>query len=145
MAQACPINFTTVDHAASRIGSFLATGIVALIFLTGSAVWLYALVIDLLVRLYGNKQFSPLFRTAQLLRRLLRLQERNVDGAAKRVAEHFGLLFVLLMIAAAFFGLTHTLQAVAALYVFCLLLDAAFGFCVGCKVYHLYRLIAGAL
>jgi len=145
MAQACPINFTTVDHTAGRIGSLLAAGIVALFFLTGSAVWLYALGIDLLVRLYGNKQFSPISRTSQRLRRLLRLRERNVDGAAKHVAEHFGLLFVLLMIAAAAFGLTHTLQAVAALYVFCLLLDAAFGFCVGCKVYHLYRLMAGAL
>ena len=70
---------------------------------------------------------------------------RNVDGAAKNVAGHFGLLFILLMIAAAHLGLVHTLQAVAALYVFCLLLDTAFSFCVGCKVYYLYRLIAGAL
>jgi len=145
MAQVCPINFTTVDNTASRIGSLLTSGIVGLFFLTDHPVWLYALGIDLLVRLYGNKQYSPLFQAAKTLRQLLRLPVRKADGAAKNVAGHFGLLFVLLMIAAAQFGLVHTLQAVAAVYVLCLLMDAAFSFCVGCKVYYLYRLIAGSV
>jgi hypothetical protein len=145
MAQACPINFTSVDNTASRIRSLLAAGVVGLFFLTGHPAWLYALGIDLMLRLYGNRQFSPLFQTARTLQSLLRLPERKVDGAAKRVAGFFGLLFVSLMIAAASMGLHGPLAAVAALYVLCLLMDAAFNFCVGCKVYHLYRLVAGSV
>ena len=143
MSQACPINFTTVDNTASRIGSLLTSGIVGLFFVTGHPVWLYALGFDIMVRLYGNKQFSPLFQASRLLRGLLHLPIRKADGAAKSVAGHFGLLFVLLMIAASHLGLAILLQVIAAVYVFCLLLDTVSGFCVGCKVYYLYRLICG--
>lgn len=141
MAQACPINFTAADNTVSRIVSLLAAGMVALFFVTGAQPWLYALGADLLVRLYGNKQCSPLYRLATALKRLMRLPTQKVDGAAKSVAGHFGLLFVLLLIAAAAFGLQAMLVAVAAVYVVCLLMDVLFNFCVGCKVYYLYRLI----
>ncbi|WP_345973542.1 DUF4395 family protein [Sulfurimonas diazotrophicus] len=144
MAQACPINFTAADNTVSRILSLLTTGIVALFFLTGVAPLLFALGADLLVRLHGNKHFSPLYQSAVLLKRLMRLPEQKVDGAAKSVAGHFGLLFILLLIVAASLGLQPMLVAVASIYVLCLLMDVLFNFCVGCKVYYLYRLIGGA-
>jgi len=144
MAQACPINFSTVDNTVSRTISLLATGVVALFFITGALPWLYALGADLLVRLYGNKQYSPLYQLAVTLKRLMHLPTQKVDGAAKNVAGHFGLLFVLLQIVAASLGLHYMLAAVAAVYVLCLLMDVLFNFCVGCKVYYLYRLVSKA-
>ncbi|MHC3994311.1 DUF4395 family protein [Thiomicrolovo sp. ZZH C-3] len=144
MAQACPVNFTAVDNTVSRILSLLSAGVVALFFVTGAVPLLFALGADLLVRLYGNKHYSPLFQSAAALKRLMHLPAQKVDGAAKSVAGHFGLLFILLLIVAASLGLQAVLVAVASVYVLCLLMDVLFNFCVGCKVYYLYRLIGGA-
>jgi hypothetical protein len=142
MAQACPINFSSVDNTVSRTVSLFSAGIVVLFIVTGHLFWLYALGTDLLVRLYGNKQYSPLFRAAVGLKRILRLPSHKVDGAAKKVAGHFGLLFIVLQIMTVSLGLHYTFGAIAAVYLLCLLMDVAFNFCVGCKVYYLYRLIA---
>ena len=143
MAQACPINFSSVDNTVSRTISFLTAFVVALFFVTGQVAWLYALAADLLVRLYGDKRYSLMFRSATGIKHLLRLPTRKVDGAAKKVAGHFGLLFILLQIAAVSFGWTKLLEAVAAIYVLCLLMDVLINFCVGCKVYYLYRIFTG--
>jgi len=143
MAQACPINFSSVDNTVSRTVSFFSAVAVALFFETGSLLWLYALGADLLVRLYGNKHYSPLFLAASGIKRALRLPTQRVDGAAKKVAGHFGLFFIVLQISAAHFGLHAALVGAAAVYVLCLVLDVLFSFCVGCKVYYLYRMLAG--
>jgi len=145
MAQACPINFTSVDNTIGRLSSLFSAGVVSLFLLTGTSLWLFLLGTDLMIRLYGNKQFSLIDQTSKIIKRFFRLPTRTVDGAAKNVAGHFGLLFIVLMIAASFLGLTYTLDAIAGTYLFCLLLDVFFSFCVGCKVYHIYRLFAGAV
>lgn len=142
MSQACPINFTTIDNTLSRVVSLLTVIVVSLFFLTQNPLLLLMLCIDLIIRLYGNARVSPLFQLARALQRIFRLPTRRVDGGAKRVAGHFGLLFVLLMLAAFTLGMQPALVVVAATYMLCLALDAVFGFCAGCKIYHLYRMLA---
>lgn len=144
MAQACPINFTSVDNTVSRICSLLTIGVVALFFATGQVLWLYILGADLLIRLYGNKHYSLLFLLAQMLRQTMKLPSRKVDGAAKKVAGMFGVALIASLIVAAHAGLSATLLIVGAVYAACLLLDVVFGFCLGCKVYYLFRLVAKA-
>jgi len=143
MAQACPINFTTADNTVSRTISLLSAVTVSLFFVSGQVFWLYALGADLLVRLYGNKHYSPLYQAASGLKQLLHLPTMHVDGAAKKVAGHFGLLFIVLQIAANHLGLHYMFDAVAGIYLLCLLMDVAFNFCVGCKVYYLYCMTVG--
>ena len=144
MAQACPINFSTVDNTVSRIVSLLTVLVVFLSTVTDYLLPLYFLGGDLALRLYGYKHFSVLFHTAKGIKQLLQLPTYTVDGAAKQVAGHFGLLFILLLIVTANAGLSLTFNAVAGVYLLCLLMDVFLNFCVGCKVYYLYRLVSGA-
>lgn len=144
MSQACPINFTTIDNTLSRVVSLLTVIVVSLFFLTQTPLLLLMLCIDLVIRLYGNTHMSPLFQSARALQRILRLPIRRVDGGAKRVAGHFGLLFALLMLAAFSLNMHLALVAIAATYVLCLLLDTFLNFCAGCKIYHLYRMLSKA-
>lgn len=144
MAQACPINFKTVDNTLSRINSLQTAAVVSLFVATAQPIWLYLLAADLLLRLYGYKPMSPIYRISGVVKRLLRLPTQNVDGASKSVAGHFGLLFILLLIVASHLGLHLTVDIVAGTFVLCLLMDVFLNFCVGCKVYHLYRLLTGA-
>lgn len=141
MAQACPINFTTVDETISRIISLFTMTLVVIFVFTDVKTVLIVLGIDLLVRLYGDKKLSPLFHAAEWVKQLLKLPTSNVDGAAKKVAGHFGLIFILLLLLSAFVGNALLLNAVAGVFVGCLLLDLLFGFCLGCKMYHLYHLV----
>jgi hypothetical protein len=60
MAQACPINFSTVDNTISRINSLQTAVVVTLFALTANPLWLYLLGIDLMIRLHGNQRFSPI-------------------------------------------------------------------------------------
>ncbi len=141
MAQACPVNFTTIDSHAGRIGSALTLLLVVSYIASGNVAILFFLTADLLVRLYGDKAFSPVSALSSRLMRLLRLGARPVDGAAKHVAGHFGLLFSVLLIVTHFLHADTAAYAVAAVFGLCLLMDAVFNFCVGCKIYRFYLLL----
>jgi hypothetical protein len=141
MAQACPINFTSVDNTVSRICSLLTLGVVALFFVTGQLFWLYLLGADLLMRIFGSKHYSLIFLLAQTLRQTMKLPSRKVDGAAKKVAGLFGCALIASMIVLTYAGLTVALHIAGAVFAVCLLLDVAFGFCLGCKVYYLFRIV----
>lgn len=141
MAQACPVNFTTIDSRASRIGSALILLLVISYMATGNVAILFFLTADLLLRLYGNSALSPVSVLSRRLMALLRIQTRPVDGAAKHVAGHFGLLFSVLLILMHFLHADAAAYGIAAVFGLCLLMDAVFNFCVGCKVYYLYLLL----
>lgn len=143
MAQACPINYTTVDNTLSRTASLMTAIIVTLFLVTGMPVWLFLLGADLTIRLYGNPNGSFVYRLSALIKRLFHLPTRRVDGAAKKVAGHFGLLFIALLLAASFLQLAATQYVIGIVFLVCLLLDVTINFCAGCKVYHLYRLLRG--
>ena len=139
MAQACPVNFTTMDDTVSRIVSALTALAVAGAAFFSTEIPLCFVAADLLVRLYGNSRFSPLFRLALRIRDALGLPERRVDGAAKKVAGHFGLFFLLMLILTPGLPLWHL--GILTLFLFCLFLDVVTGFCVGCRIYHLWRMV----
>ncbi len=141
MAQACPVNFISVDNTASRIVSAL-TAAVVIVAVGFNWPWLLGLLlIDLFVRLHGNKRYSPLYRTAATLKALLALPSRPVDSAAKKVAGHFGLVFIGALTAALLLHWDDTATVIALVFIACLLMDVTLDFCVGCKVYHLYRFV----
>lgn len=141
MSKACPVNFTTIDNTVSRIVSLMTFVIVIAAVSTQSALLFYLLGTDLVIRLYGNKQYSILFNAASALKRIMHLKTKSVDGASKNVAGHFGLLFIVLLIGTLHLGLSAGMLAITAVFAVCLLLDVVFDFCMGCKVYHLYRIL----
>lgn len=141
MAQACPINFTTIDNTASRIGSAVTAAVLTLFVITANPVWMFWLAADLLIRLHGNRQYSLVFQLSKQIKQLLRLPASPVDGAAKHVAGHFGLLFAVTLFIAAYFQMSIAVYVIAGIFGLCLLMDVAVNFCVGCKVYYLYRML----
>jgi hypothetical protein len=144
MAQACPINFSVVDNTISRINSLQTAVVVMLFVLTANPLWLYLLGIDLMIRLHGNQRFSPIYQLSRLVKTLFSLPSQKVDGASKKVAGHFGLLFIVMLVTTSHAGFSVGANMIASIYVLCLLMDVVMNFCVGCKVYHLYRFLARA-
>jgi len=70
---------------------------------------------------------------------LLGLNTEMTDAGAKRLAAHFGLFFVFATLASSLGGLSILTYVSVAVFLFCLGLALLFNYCIGCKIYFIYR------
>jgi len=140
MAQSCPINFQTVDSTITRLNTLSVSILLVFFLISSNPMWLYLLFADFMMRLYGCKTLSLSFQISTLLKSVFRLQDRNVDAAAKSLAAHFGLFFVLLLIATAHLQLSGFIYIISGIFLICLITDLLFDYCVGCKVYYVLKI-----
>ncbi len=139
MARACPVNFQQVDATTVRIISLLVLiSVVAALF--APSFWLFLLLAtDFTIRLYGNVRHSPFYMMAAALQERMGWESSFEDAAAKRLAAHFGLLFMLLLALFSWMGLPVFLYATTGVFLLCSSLEVLFGYCLGCKIYYLYQ------
>ena len=139
MAQSCPLAFRQIDGTIARLNASSVFVLLALFVVSHNPLILIFLGADFTVRLYANKAYSPVFQLSKLLKKALGLKTDMVDAGAKRLAAHFGLFFVLSTLAAYFAGFQILMYGVASVFIFCLSLELLFAYCVGCKIYFIYR------
>lgn len=143
MPKACPINHTTIDATTTRLCSLISTAILGVFMLSGSIGVVVLLIVDLLVRLYGNRSYSLIALAADYFKRFFNLRPQPIDGAVKHIVGHFGLVFLTLLLVSHALGAIAVMYAVAVVYGACMLLDGVTGYCVGCTVYRLYAQLIG--
>ena len=141
MSYSCPLNFEKVDSSASRLSSFIVALLVVSYLFTSVEYILYFLVLDFLIKLFLDKQYSLISITALYIRKLFKIEEKFADGGAKRLAGIFGLLFTSLLVGTHFLGLESFIFIIAGIFLFCSLLDVFFNFCLGCQIYHIVKKI----
>ena len=139
MQQSCPINFQSYDNTTSRISSLNIVILLALYLYTSQIVIMFFVVIDLFIRVFVDKRYSPVYYLSLSVKKLLGLQSVMKDSASKRLATYFGLLFSFLIILFHLLHLQEALYITAGIYMSCLFLDAFFDFCLGCKIYYLIK------
>lgn len=139
MAQACPLIFRQIDGTVARLNALSVTIVLIIFLITTEPLLLLFLAMDFMIRLYGRKPLSPVYQLSLAFKKLLGLQTAMTDAGAKRLAGHFGLAFVFITLAAYFLQLSVIMYGAAALFLFCLILELLFGYCIGCKIYFLYR------
>ena len=141
MAHSCPLAFRQIDGTIARINALSVFLLLLLSVVIPEPLILLFLGFDFMIRLYGNRRYSPIFQVSTLLKRVLGLKSEMVDAGAKRLAGHFGLFFVFAALVSSFAGLTVVMYAIVAVFLLCLLLELLFGYCIGCKIYFIYRKI----
>lgn len=141
MSQACPLIYRQVDATVSRINAFWVLAMLMLFLGTSQNVWLYLLGADFLIRLYGPKSYSPFYRLSSGVKQLLKLPSRMTDAGAKRLAAHFGVLFIVLLLITAHMGLKELELMLGIIFLFCAALELLFDYCIGCKIYYLFQKI----
>ena len=139
MSQSCPLAFRQIDGTIARLNAFSVFVFLTLFVFIPNPLILMLVGADFMIRLYGNKQYSPFFRFSKVLQERFKLPSVMVDAGAKRVAAHFGLFFVFIALGANLAGLSVLMYATVALFLFCLSLELLFAYCIGCKVYFIYR------
>ena len=139
MAQSCPLAFRQIDGTVARLNALSVFLLLALFVFTTNPLILLFLGFDFMIRLYGNKSHSLVFQISTTLKKVFGLKPAMVDVGAKRLAAHFGLFFVFISLAANLAGLNVLMYSAVSVFMFCLSLELLFGYCIGCKIYFIYR------
>ncbi len=139
MGQSCPLTFRQIDGTVARLNALSVFLLLLLFVVVPNPLILLFLGVDFMIRLYGNKNFSPVFQVSKSLQKILHLRAEMTDAGAKRLAAHFGLFFVFISLAANLAGLTIIMYTATAIFLFCLALELLFAYCIGCKIYFIYR------
>lgn len=145
MDQVCPLSFKPIDATTVRIISLFVLLLSMAMIWNDSLLIAIALLLDFTIRLYIDPNYSPLFKLAVWTQRLFGFASRFEDAAAKRLAAHFALVFMLLFALLIAQQQWLWLYVVAALFFACSALEVLFGYCIGCKIYHLYVLFKRAV
>ena len=141
MAQACPLAFRLIDGTLARLSTFFVSFSVIVFLMTDQKFFLYFLLVDFMMRLYGCKKYSLIHNLSIVTKRVFQFSTDMTDAGAKRLAAHFGVVFILLMILESIFHLQTLLFLTVTLFLICTSMEVVFAFCVGCKIYFIIKKI----
>lgn len=141
MSFSCPLSFVQIESNVSRISSFFVASLIAAYLISFNIFILYFVAADFIIRLFFNKNISPIYMLALFVKNTLKINDKFVDSGAKRLAAYFGLTFVILLIGTHFFHSSTSSFVIAGVFMFCSLLDALFNYCLGCKIYFIIKKI----
>jgi Domain of unknown function (DUF4395) len=131
-----------IDPRGPRLGAAVTTIVLAVVLVTGS-VWLLA--VQALVFATGaalGLRYAPYgFAYRKLIRPRLGPPRELEPEAPPRFAQAVGLVFAIVGVAGYAAGLTWLGMAATAAALAAAFLNAAFGFCLGCEMYLLFRRI----
>ena len=131
----CPVSPKVVSERVARLNATFTVLIIALFLYTSNIFLIGFLAVDFLFRGADRPKFSPLAITSKGFARTFDLRPQMINAGPKLFAARIGLVFsvAVFLLNMAGFGVAPIVTAsVLGLFSF---LEAAFGFCVACKIY----------
>lgn len=137
LTPSCPISPNRIDANFVRIIAAEIMIIALLLIVTKELIFALILLFDFSVRIFKMKQLSPLAHIAHFMIRYFKIEPKLCDEAPKRFALYLGGAIALLVTLLYFFHLNLLATTLVAILLVCAFLEAAFDYCIGCKIYHL--------
>ena len=137
--QSCPVSFVKIDANIIRINAFYVAVLFSIYLLTLNKFIILFLIADFIIRLFINKNYSPLFILSGITKTFLHVETKLEDVAPKTLAAYFGLLFLSLIFLSQLFHLNIFFYTISLILLVCLFLEIVFDYCLGCKIYYLYK------
>ena len=137
--KSCPVSFIKIDANIVRINAFYILVLFSLYLFSMNKFIILFLLTDFAIRLFVSKNYSPLYFLSSRTKELLHVRTKLEDNAPKTLATYFGFLFLSLIL---LFDLLHVetlFYATSGMLLVCLFLELAFDYCLGCKIYYLYK------
>lgn len=139
MAKSCPVNFQKINENQVRIQALFITLTACGFIFTGWVVFGIVLLYDFTVRLFISPKVSLFAQIASLIIETFNIKEQLVDSAPKIFASKIGLAFSFAIVFSTFFGLNEAATFLAIILALCAAMEAVLNYCVGCKVYTIFR------
>ena len=112
-----------------------------LYFATQSILPVLLLLVDFVLRGSGNARFSPLAIVSKQVQKIFVIAPKTVNAGPKLFAARIGIVFSSAVVILHLIGLPFSAFTVAGVFAFCAFLEAAFSFCVACRIYpFVYKL-----
>ena len=137
--KSCPISLISVDSNIARINAFYVGLLFTLFIVFQNLALVLFLILDFVIRIFLNKEYSLLFMISKKTKQLVKLQSVKVDAAPKKLAALFGLVFLLAITAIHLAGMTLLFYLFSGVLLACIFFEVAFSYCLGCEIYHLYK------
>ncbi|MDM5263967.1 DUF4395 domain-containing protein [Sulfurovum sp. XTW-4] len=136
MSQSCPISIHRIDAHFVRFVAFEVLIIGLLLLITEHLFFSFLLLFDFLIRTLKINKLSPFTNIAKLIIHCLDMKPKFCDEAPKRFSLYLGLGIVAFLTFFLTFGYTEIATILVIALLICAFLEAAFDYCVGCKVYY---------
>lgn len=140
MLPSCPISLKRVDTNIVRLISLQVVLLTAVLLTTHALLVAWVLFLDFFIRTVEQQRYSPLYRIATLLAKLLKLTPNYSDAAPKKFALIMGFAMTSLLFVVTLFELTPLLVVISVVLLVCAMLEMLFDYCIGCKIYHFLEL-----
>ena len=127
-----------IDARGPRFGAAITTVVFAAALATHNAWFIVAQAIVFAIGAFKGPQYTPyafIYRT--LVKPRLKNEFEKEDVRPPQFAQSVGLLFALVAIAGALFGIEALVIGAVAMALGAAFLNAAFNFCLGCEIYLL--------
>lgn len=135
MEASCPITTYCVDEHAARLTALFVV-ILGSLFLISSAPVVAGLVaVDFFLRAFLRPAMSPLARLSRAALAALKVAPHPVNAGPKVFAARIGFIMCACGVACALAGMPLAAASLFGVLCVCALIEACWGFCVGCALY----------
>jgi len=141
LSASCPISTNRVDANMVRVISFQVSLFAVILLFTQESFFALVLLFDFTVRTLRLPKFSPFHLVAQFILEGWGVAPKLCDESPKRFALYLGLIISLVLVVLFAAGLTTIATFLAVILLICALLETAFDFCIGCKIYYGLQLL----
>lgn len=131
----CPIDFVKVNESRPRLVAALVVLLSFAFCLTQWRLLMLFLSIDFFLRAFKMGKYSVLGNVAKFLIQQFQIGGKPVDEAPKRFAAKLGFIFTIAILALSVAGYAMAATIATCVLILFAVLESAFSFCVGCKVY----------
>ena len=137
----CPISTKRVDSNMVRLVSFQVASFSVVLLLTQEVIFAFLLLYDFMMRTFRLSYLSPFHQVGKFILASWNISPKLCDESPKRFALYLGLAISFLLAVLYTVGLGFIATSIAIMLFICALLETAFDFCIGCKIYYGLQLL----
>lgn len=137
MSDVCPISFEQINEKVARLNGAQTTLLLIAFILTMNKFIVIFLCVDFLTRGFFKPKFSLIAIISKSILKFLKSKPQMTNAGPKIFAAKLGFLFSVITLVLSCLNQNLFSTIVAGMFGFFAFLEAAFGFCLACKVYPL--------
>ena len=145
IAASCPISSKRVDSNIVRAISFQVALFAIVLLLTQEIFFAIVLLFDFTVRTVRFQKLSPFYLIAEFILTGWGIAPKLCDESPKRFALYLGLIISGIVVLLLAVQLKWIATVIVLILLICALLETAFDFCIGCKIYYALQLLKNSV
>lgn len=141
MSPSCPISLRRIDSNIVRVIAFEVALFTLLLLVTQNSFFAMVLLFDFSIRAMRLNYLSPFGIFGTFIVKLGNLTPKLCDESPKRFALYLGWIISALLVLFFVIGFSTIATIISIILLVCAVLEMAFDFCIGCKIYYYIQLI----